>query len=47
MAAHSIILAWRIPQTEESGRLRSMGAQRVGHDGVTEHTHRSPVWLTF
>ena len=32
MAAHSSILAWRIPQTEEPSRLRSMGSQRVGHD---------------
>ena len=31
-AAHSAILAWRIPWTEESGRLQSMGSQRVGHD---------------
>ena len=32
MATHSSILAWRIPQTEEPGRLWSMGSQRVGHD---------------
>ena len=31
MAAHSNILAWRIPWTEEPGRLQSMGLQRVGH----------------
>ena len=31
MATHSSILAWRIPWTEESGRLQSMGSQRVGH----------------
>ena len=29
MATHSRILAWRIPWTEEAGRLRSMGLQRV------------------
>ena len=29
---HSSILAWRIPWTEEPGRLQSMGSQRVGHD---------------
>ena len=29
MAAHSTILAWKIPWTEESGRLLSMGLQRV------------------
>ena len=32
MAIHSSILAWRTPWTEESGRLLSMGSQRVGHD---------------
>jgi len=31
MATHCSILAWRIPQTEEPGRLWSMGSQRVGH----------------
>ena len=32
MATHSSILAWRIPWTEEFGRLQSMGSQRVRHD---------------
>ena len=32
MATHSSILAWRIPWTEEPGRLQSMGSQRVEHD---------------
>ena len=32
MATNSSILAWRIPWTEEPGRLQSMGSQRVGHD---------------
>ena len=32
MAAHSIILAQRIPWTEEPGGLQSMGSQRVRHD---------------
>ena len=32
MATHSSILAWRIPGTEEPGRLQSTGSQRVGHD---------------
>ena len=32
MAAHSSILAWRIPWTEEPGGLQSMGLQRVGHN---------------
>ena len=35
MAAHSSILAWRIPWTEEPGKLQSMGLQRVGHNWVT------------
>ena len=32
MKTHSIILAWRIPWTEEPGGLKSMGSQGVGHD---------------
>ena len=32
MAAHSSTLAWKIPWTEEPGRLQSMGSLRVGHD---------------
>ena len=32
MATHSSILAWKIPWTEEPGRLQSMGSQRVGHN---------------
>ena len=32
MATHSSIFAWRIPWTEKSGMLQSMGSQRVGHD---------------
>ena len=32
MATHSSILAWKIPWTEEPGRLQSMGSQSVGHD---------------
>ena len=31
-ATHSSILAWRIPWTEEPGRLQSLESQRVGHD---------------
>ena len=31
MALHSSILAWKIPWTEEPGRLQSMGSQRVGY----------------
>ena len=32
MATHSSTLAWKMPWTEECGRLQSMGSQRVGHD---------------
>ena len=32
MAPHSSTLAWKIPWTEESGRLQSMRSLRVGHD---------------
>ena len=32
MATHSSTLAWKIPWTEEPGRLQSRGLQRVGHD---------------
>ena len=32
MATHSSTLAWKIPWTEEPGRLQSMGSQRVGQD---------------
>ena len=32
MAIHSSTIVWKIPWTEEPGRLQSMGSQRVGHD---------------
>ena len=32
MAAHSSLLAWRVPRTEEPGGLQSMGSRRVGHE---------------
>ena len=35
MATHSSILAWRIPWTEETSGLQSMGSQRVGHNWLT------------
>ena len=35
MATHSSILAWKIPWTEEPGRLQFMVSQRIGHDLVT------------
>ena len=44
IATYSNILAWRIPWTEGPGGLKSMGSQRVRHNGVTNtytytHTH--------
>ena len=38
LAVHSSIFAWRIPWTEEPGRLQSVGSQRVGHDWATDST---------
>ena len=35
MPPHSSTLAWKIPWTEEPGKLQSMGLLRVGHDRVT------------
>ena len=35
MATHSSTLAWKIPWTEEPGRLQSVGSQRVGHNRAT------------
>ena len=35
MATHSSVLAWKIPWTEEAGRLQSMGSLRVRHDWAT------------
>ena len=42
MATHSSILAWKIPWTEESSGLQSMGSQRVRHELVTEHASILP-----
>ena len=36
MATHSSMLAWKIPWTEELGRLQSVRSQRVGHNLATE-----------
>ena len=35
MAPHSSTIAWKIPWTEEPGRLKSMGSLRVGHNWMT------------
>ena len=37
METHSCTPAWRIPWTEELGRLQSMGSQRARHDSATEN----------
>ena len=42
MAPHSSTLAWKLPWTEESGGLQSMGSLGVGHDSAT-----SPSLFTF
>ena len=39
MTTHSSILAWKIPWTEEPGRLQSMGSKRVPHDCDFTFTH--------
>ena len=39
MAPHSSTLAWKIPWTEEPGRLQSKGSLRVRHDKVTSYFH--------
>ena len=43
MAAYSTVLAWRIPWTEQPGRLQSMGSQRVRHDSVTKHARKHAI----
>ena len=40
MATHSSILAWEIPQTEDSGGLQSMRSQRVGRNEASEHENQ-------
>ena len=44
MRTHSSILAWRIPWTEEPGRLSSTGLREVGHDcSNLAHTEHIPL----
>ena len=38
LATHSSILAWKIPRTEEPGRLHSIGSQKVRHDWIRTHS---------
>jgi len=47
MATHYSILAWEIPWTEESGRLQSMGLQRVRHDSATEQQQQVIKSIAF
>ena len=47
MATHSSILAWRIPRTEEPGRLQSVGSQRVRHDIATKQLQQHPKYLNL
>ena len=47
METHSSILAWRIPWTEESGELQSMGSQRAGHDCATNTVQLEVVSYFF
>ena len=47
MATHSSTLAWKIPQTEEPGRLQSMGLQRVRHDWATSLFYDSCLSCPF
>ena len=44
MATHSSTLAWKIPWTEEPGRLQSMGLLRVGHNSVTSLSLFTFTW---
>ena len=45
MATHSSILSWKIPWTEESGGLQSMGSQRVGHDLAPKQQQQMAISL--
>ena len=46
MATYSSILTWRIPWTEEPGRLESLRSQRIGHDLATEQRNKySILWI--
>ena len=47
MATDSSTLAWRIPWTEESGGLQSMGSQRVGHDLQLNNNKLCPLYQTL
>ena len=44
MAAHSSLLAWRIPRTEEPGGPQSMGSQELDTTERLNHHHQGPSW---
>ena len=44
MATHSSTLAWKIPWTEEPGRLQSMGSLRVGHEKAMAPHSSTLAW---
>ena len=46
MATHSSVLAWRIPWTEEPGRLQFMESQRVGHEQLSTSIY-TPILCMF
>ena len=47
MAAHSSIIAWRIPWTEEPGGPQFMGSQRAGHESANEQQqHNNTLSIT-
>ena len=46
MAPHSSTLAWEIPWTKETGRLQSMGSQKVEHDWETLLSNRVQAYYT-
>ena len=48
IATHSSTLAWKIPWTEEPGRLQAMGLRRVGHDRATSlHYYTNDAIFTY
>ena len=47
MATHSSILAWRMPWTEEPGRLQSVGSRRVGCNFHIHFFSRTKICISF
>ena len=47
MAAHSGVLAWKIPQTEEPGGLQYRVSQKVSHDLTTKRAHIYPFDILY